>query len=387
MFYIQHGYGKTTKIDDCTAGGNVAGVILSPGHEDVAALAQTARHAAELGLRVLLDPQSYVYATDPKGQLRFHEAQGLAFTGLSWAMSASELIAMTTAVGEANRRAGVASPWISSGPFHRNLSDHWVPASIQFARTAHDDWQTGVIATIAIDESVLGDWERIEEWLDALTALDIAGFYLLVSRPNPIYPPGAWETQNLVNLMRLIHSLAVVNEYELIWGYADIDGLLGIAAGATGVASGWSYGLRQFGVERYSERRTGGAAAVPRVYVPAILSDIRNNEAEDIYRKLSSGPDIFPEPTRSEFQSRSFMTLGNPDAQGIHLAGLAHDVRTLAELPSLAARLNALENRLANAQEILGAISSTGLTLDPRYSGRVTSYLRAIAGFRASVDL
>ena len=59
--WIQHGYGKGTKIDAVAATGRIGGVVLSPGDEEPAALRATARTAVDLGLAVLLDPQLYVH--------------------------------------------------------------------------------------------------------------------------------------------------------------------------------------------------------------------------------------------------------------------------------------------------------------------------------------
>jgi len=388
MFYVQHGFGKSSKIDDCVARGEIGGVILSPAHEDVATLAATVNSCQRLGLRVLLDPQSYVYATTPPGQMRFHDRHGLDFSAMHWAMSPSELVAAVDAVGEANDAARVAPPWICPAPFNRSLTDYWMPSGIQFIRTALERWSgEGVIATLAFDESVLADWDRVSEWLDVLTTLDVAGYYMVVSRRAPVYPPVAWDPSALANLMRMVHVLAEVNEYEVIWGYADVDGLLGIAAGASAVASGWSYGLRQFNIERYSEKRGGGAPAVPRVYLPSLLSDIRFNEAEDIFRSAPGGEELFPHALRKTYASRSFASLGNPEAQTQHLADLSIDVSSIAQFSDLEDRLDALSERIETAVLNFSQLAASGLSLEPRYLGRLVAYREAIRLFRDGVIL
>jgi hypothetical protein len=387
MFYLQHGHGKSTKIEDCAAGGNVAGVILSPGHEDVPALTSTVQRSQALGLRVLIDPQSYVYSTTPQGQMRYHEAHGIAFTHMHWALSASDLTNIIQAVGDVNRDCGVARPWVCPAPFHRNLTDYWMPSAIQFARTACEQWSNDVIATITVDESVLSDWDRVADWLDVLTTLDVKGFYLLVSRRTSSYPPVYWETPNLANLLRLIHILSVVNEYEVIWGYADVDGLLGIAAGANAVASGRSYGLRQFRVERYNEKRSGGARIVPRFYIPSLISDLRTNEAEDVFHGTSFGRSFFPIDLQSDFDQRSFETATNPEAQTQHLAGLANDVSAVTDIDGLSARLDFVSMRIDSAVSAFHRLRQAGLELDPRYVSRLTSYTDALSAFRKSTAL
>jgi hypothetical protein len=386
MFYLQHGHGKSQKIEECAAGGNVQGVILSPGHEDIGTLADTVRRSRALGLRVLLDPQSYIYALAPQGQLRYHAAHGLDFTHLRWSLSASEMADLISSVADANGAAGVEAPWICPAPFHRSLTDYWMPAGVQLTRTAVEEWGGSLIATIAIDESTLGDWDRVAEWMDVLTSLDVSGFYLLVSRRGAVYPPAPWDQLNLSNLLRLIHTLAVVNQYEVIWGYADVDGLLGVAAGANAVASGWSYGLRQFSVDRYNQQRGGGAPAVPRIYIPRLISDLRHNEADDVFH-LAGGRGLFPLTTQAEFSGRRFDSLSNPEAQSRHLASLAEEVAELSAISHLGSRLDRMTEKIDEALTGLATLRSAGIELEPRYAARLSIYRDALPVFRQAVGL
>lgn len=386
MFFLQHGHGKSSKIEDCCAAGNVSGVILSPGHEDVGTLAETVRRSQTLGLRVLIDPQSYVYALAPQGQLRFHGAHSIDFTHLHWSLSASEMSDLVGAVATINSSTGVEAPWICPAPFHRSLTDYWMPAGVQLTRTGVEEWGGSLISTIAIDESVLGDWDRVAEWLDVLTTLDVTGFYLLVSRRGAAYPPAPWEQSNLVNLLRLIHTLSVVNQYEVIWGYSDVDGLLGMSAGASAVASGWSYGLRQFSVDRYNQQRGGGVAAVPRLYVPRLLSDLRHNEADDVFN-LARMQGLFPANVQTEFADRPFDSLSNPEAQTRHLIGLAADVAEISRIADLSDRLDFLEQKVRGAIADLAALRGAGIELDPRYANRLIGYRGALPVFREAAGL
>ena len=387
MFYIQHGYGKSTKIEDVANGGHVDGVILSPAHEDVSQLTDTVQRCRDLGLRVLLDPQSFVYSTKPQGEMRNHPKHDLDFTDMHWAMSAGKLVEQIDAVKLANLNVGVATPLIAPGPFHLNLTDYWMPTAIQYARTAIDQWDdTEIIASVVIDESVLNDWDRVSDWLDVLTTLEVAGFYLVVSRRTQQNPPAPWDAIALTNLLRVVHTLAVVNQYEVIWGYADIDGLLGIAAGATAIASGWSYGLRQFSIHRYTEQRSGGAPAVPRILLPALWSDLRFNEAEDLFN-TQFGRALFPPDLEATYESREFGSLGNPEAQGQHLSALALSVSRIASLADLSDRLDLVSSEIDDAIGHFRDIAAEGLTLDARYVNRLRVYRQSLDSFRQAVNL
>lgn len=387
MFYIQHGYGKSTKIETVNELGTVTGVILSPTHEDINALTNTASLCGGLGLRVMLDPQSYIYSIRPQGAAKHHGTHGIELTSMQWSASAATVGQHLEAVRSANREIGIESPFISSAPFHQNLTDYWIPASLQYARTATDLWQdTTVLATVAVSQNALSDWNQVVEWLDALTTLDVDGFYLVIDRGNQPYPPGPWDPRILANTLRAIHTLTCINEYELVWGYSDVDGILGISAGATGVASGWSYGLRQFNVNRYREDRTGGAPPVPRLYLNSIFADVRNNEATDIFQN-PVGRELISPVLADEFPDGNFEALTNPRAQVQHLVELSNAVNETAVIGGIEQRVVFIQRRVDTAIEILNRLSQTGLTLDPRYQSRLTSYREALALFRDETDL
>jgi hypothetical protein len=123
------------------------------------------------------------------------------------------------------------------------------------------------------------------------------------------------------------------------------------------------------------------------VYIPALLSDIRSNEAEDIYRGIDDGASLFPEPLRSNFSSRSFDSLSNPAAQCQHLLGLAADVTALASEQGLASRLDTLTGRINSAKENFWNLQNSGLELDPRYVNRLNIYEDSLEIFRKSVAL
>ena len=381
MFLLQHGYGKSDKIEQLDETGNLRGVILSPAHEDVMQLSGTVARCQALGIEVLLDPQSYIYSTNPPGFPRRHPAHGLHFSDTVWSLSAKQLSEHVESVRRANATVGLNGPIIAPSPFHLTLRDYWMPLAVQYARTATDAWGgENTFASIVVSELALADWATVADWLDVLTTLDVAGFYLLVSRQDQSYPPATWQPQSLANLLRLVYTLAVENEYDVRWGYSDIDGLLGIAAGANGVASGWSYSLRQFSIQRYSESRGGGNPAVPRVYVASLMSDLRFSEARDLFGS-EVGHEMFSPPLQATYASRSFDALGNPDAQIQHLCALAEEVVDLSQFVDVDDRLTALRDKVAAAMRRHAEVAGMGVTLDGRYVARLRSYDEALGLF------
>lgn len=387
MFYIQHGFGKSTKIDDVAAFNQVGGVTLSPAHEDPGALAATAAACQNLGLDVLLDPQSYIYSLDPIGVGRHHEGHELDFSDLHWAPTAATITAHLEAVRAANLSCGTSDLMIAPSPFQTSLMDYWMPTAIQYARTASDAWgPEHTLASIVIDENVLTDWSHIQDWLDVLTTLEVRGFYLLVNRNRTTNPPTAWNTQGLSNLLRVIYTLTELNDYELHWGYSDYDGLLGLAAGATSASSGWAYGHRQFSISKWNEVRKGGAPVVPRVTMSKLMASLRNTEVEDlagtaVWREAST------KSVRDFFSDRTFDSLRSPEAQVQHLRVIAQRATRLSALVDISDRLDLLEKDVSNALDLFTRIEKSGLSLDPRYRGRLRTYGDALSAFRSAETL
>lgn len=381
MFYIQHGYGKSSKIDEVVARGAVQGVILSPGHEDSPTLAATASNCTAAGLDVLVDPQSYIYSTRPQGSLRFHARNNVDLSTMSWAGSATSVLADISKVEELGTRLQLGDRMIAPSPFHASLGDYWMPAALQYARTAASEWGSrDVLATIALSQEALADWAVVEEWLDAATTLNVRGFYLVVGRSDSTYPPVPWNPRLLANLLRVIHTLSVLNGFEVIWGYADADGLLGLAAGAKGMAAGWSYSLRQFSIERYNTERGGGAQPIPRVFVSEFLSDLRTTEVADILEIAS------PSPLDSLATSavEDVLDLSNPEAQVHHMVELSLVAAAVANLP-LPERFGYVQYLVEAALERFSAVARSNVSVEGRYVARLRSYAEALALFDREV--
>ena len=373
--WIQHGYGKGQKIADITSAGSTGGVILSPADEDRGTLVATATDARGRGLAVALDPQTYVWGI-PEGVARNHDDQGLAFPGLHWSMPPDEMELVVASVLEANERVGtdfVLSPTC----LQRNLGDVWTPLAIQLARTTLARSERPVYISLVLDAGALNDWQAVDEWLDILTTFDAAGFYLVVGRSRENYPQ-PWDAANLANLLRLVYRLAVVNEFPILIGYSDLDGLAQTAAGATGVASGWYFSLRTFQESKWKPS-TGGRAAKPRVTSPSLITPLLLEEASVVARSRF-GPECFPD---SELRSR----IGaNPESWGLGEAWIQHltvlqDLVRDTEVDPQDERVERLLNRLRGAWSSLEEISESGLVLSAHYKTYLESLGRGLQTF------
>lgn len=387
-FYIQHGYGKGQKIAAVAEVGNLEGVILSPGDEDPGALGDTATFSRGRGLRTLVDPQTYYYSTQPQGRGRNHEAHRLEVGDLNWAQDARSVASHIDRVGELNQAVNADGLWIAPGPLQDTFADVWTPLAVQFARTASQSWGSErTLVTLAVSESGLSDWQAISRWLDVVTTLPVRGFYLLVSRPSTSYPSGPWAPQKLTNLLRLVHALAVLNEFEVIWGYSDLEGLLALSVGGTGAASGWSYTLRQFSSAKWTDPATGGRPATVRTHLSKLWSLPRAETETSQLLNSAMRDQLFTEEELNNFAVQPLSAISRVDAQVSHLLALAEKSAWLSREDDLAVRVNAVQRSLDEAVELWNTIGGSGLLLEPQYQNRVIALRDALRGFQDHVTL
>ncbi|WP_425839869.1 hypothetical protein [Microbacterium sp. PA5] len=387
-FYVQHGYGKGQKIPAVHGDGNLGGVVLSPGDEDPANLGDTARYCRQADLEVLVDPQTYLYSTQPAGRGRNHQAHELAFDGLSWAQDAQSVAAHIDRIGRLNDAVNSDGLWIAPGPLQDSFADLWTPLSVQFARTASQSWgQNRTIATLAVDEAGLSDWLAIERWLDVATALPVRGFYVLVSRPSTAYPNTPWAPAKLANLLRLIHALSELNDFDVTWGYSDFEGLLGLAAGATAMATGWSYTLRQFSSSKWMSPASGGRAPAVRTNLARLWS-LPRAETETAPLFASSLRDaIFTADEIARYSTTPFDSLGRVDAQIDHMNALAARASWLSSQTDPSSRVGTVAGSLESAVALWDSIASAGMLPDPSYRNRVVALRDGLRLFTDQVAL
>lgn len=387
-FYIQHGYGKGQKIPAVLAGGNLGGIILSPGDEDPANLGDTARYCRDNGLKVLTDPQTYLYSTQPAGRGKNHQSHGLSFDGLSWAQDAQSVATHIDRIGQFNSALNPDGHWIAPGPLQDSFADLWTPLSVQFARTASQAWGPDrTIATLAVDEAGLSDWLAIERWLDVATALPVRGFYVLVSRSSTTYPATPWAPAKLANLLRLIHALGELNDLDVTWGFSDFEGLLGVAVGASAMATGWSYTLRQFSSSKWMSPATGGRAPAVRTHVQRLWALPRAETETAPLFASSQREAIFTGGEINRYISTPFDALGRVDAQVDHMRALAARATQLSSQPDISTRVNAVTSSLERAVALWDSIGTTGMLPDPSYRNRVIAFRDALRLFTDQVAL
>ena len=385
---MQHGYGKSQKIQAVAADGHLSGVILSAADEDKSGLEATAEICRSKGVQIRIDPQTYIYTTAPKGLGKHHASHSIDFAGIHWSQDAKTTASQIDAIGRLNQQLNAGGDWIAPSVLQSSFTDVWTPVALQLARTASDSWGPNkTIATLVIDEAALETWASIDDWLDVATTLDVKGFYILVGRSDTSYPPVAWSLERLSNLLRLIYNLSQINGYEVSWGYSDSEGLLGLAAGGSAMSSGWSYTLRQFNPTKWQPKDTaGGRAPVVRYNVSRLWSPLRvETEAVRLFDSpLQSS--VYTKKQISDLADRPLSILTRADAQEQHLMVLARRADLLAGKPT-AERLDWATASLERALRLMREVESSKIILEARYRPRVEALLASLDRFRNSEGL
>jgi len=381
--YVQHGYGKANKISEAARYPGTVGVILSPGDEDEQSLSMTIGRALQDDLRVLIDPQTYVYGLSPGGSARKHAQNGIDFGSIHWSDDLRTIERRVSAVGNLGDRLGISGKMIAPSGLQYSFADVWTPLAFQYARTAADMWGPDrTIATIAIDEGALDDWSRVADWLDVATTLDVAGFYLLVARQRGTYPAAPWSGARLSNLLKLIYSLAIVNEYEVIWGYSDIEGLLGLAVGAQGIAAGWHNTLRSFTPAKWQPSLSqGGRPPAARYFLSNLLSPLRAEDEVSLLYRSRLREEVFTPVDRERFSAREFDSWTRPEAQSHHLAVLSEHAIRIVRLGAINDRVAYLRGLLSNASHLFATAKTAGIALPGLYQARVESFAESLDSF------
>lgn len=379
-YFIQHGYGKGSKLDLVHTRDSAQGVILSPGDEGRDAMRAT---IAGLGnLTPLLDPQTYVYSI-PGGTARCHEDHGLAFDGLHWAADPRAISQIVSAVLQANAELGL-DRIIAPSCLQHGFGDVWTPLALQLARATVGATDRDVLASLVIDETSLTNWRDVATWLDIATTLDVSGYYVVINR-GPANYLAPWNPDALKNLLRVVYSLTELNRYDVVLGYSDFEGVLALAAGVSTHATGWFYSLRRFTDTKW-QPSSGGRAASPRVTSEHLLTPIRAvGEADQIVQ--SGDQTVIGD---ANVRTRLSLDAGSwslTDSWDQHLQAVGRASSTVAAIGTLAGRVGALDSLIQGALATLTQFRNAGYVLPAQYETRLDGFRVALEGFASAEGL
>ena len=376
--WIQHGWGRSDKIEELAGGGLAGGVVVSPWNATPANISSFVDEVMALGLAALIDPQGYVHTIDnPKANVvRRHDDLSISPTSFTWDMPRDDLAEYVKAIVELNERT-TAEAVIAPGAI-QTFGDQWVTLPLEAARIAGGLTERPVLASLIVEEHALGDWPRAEEWLDAATRLDIEGFYVVVVRTGGGSYPTSFAPEVLSGLLRLLHRLSE-NDYRLVLGYSDIEGLAATAAGAQCFASGWSYSLRAFAETQWQARM--GRQPRNRIFIPEMLSPLLVDEARQLLGSDQAGlvPPEYIDAVRTNSVDQRMAHMSYLRGVGGQAADLEGREQT--------EQLETVEQRIAEALGNLRRARARNPALESGYQSRLASIQSAVASFRSAEDV
>jgi hypothetical protein len=292
MLLAQAGYGRGNKIHTALGQDLVGGVILSPKDERRDRLEQCVSELRSeyADATIIFDPQFYATTVSVPRDGRLPEYDYYAdHAPLSRTQFTPRQITryVTSCLNYQNNLRDL-SYILSPSVLFDDFRDSWSQIALNMAEASIDCHggltnAAPLLVTVVTSELALRNATGLGEFLDALSSLDVTGFYLLVNRSGSGYQP-AMDVRAMENLMYFVHVLANLNEYQVIVGYSDWLGFLLHAVGASATATGWHQSLRQFSMARFEP--TGGGRRPRKRYssTPMLSNPLIVPELDDIFR-------------------------------------------------------------------------------------------------------
>ncbi|MBN2541293.1 hypothetical protein JXI42_00345 [bacterium] len=290
----QCGWGRGGKIERGLNDGVINGVIMSPRDETPDRLENIINQWGQSypGAIVLFDPQFYVANLNaPRdGHLGeydyYNNNSGLGraqFSGTRIRNYVRECLDYQHDTF-GNNLTNLVSPSILFDGFR----DNWSQIALNLAAESADYHDSGLgkpqplLISIVVSETAFQAIDAVEEFLDALTELNVAGFYIIVRR-NANSPQFAMEPRPFANFLYFCYVLSEINEYKVIVGYSDWQSFLLEAVGASNTACGWYQNLKQFSLDRFRPSLGGQTPRKRYSSAPLLSCPLINPELEDIY--------------------------------------------------------------------------------------------------------
>ena len=244
-----------------------------------------------------------------------------------------------------------------------------------------------LLISLIVSEACLSSPTNFNSFLDDISIMPSAGFYLIVHRVESQYQ-ARFDPNALENLLYLVYVLAEINSYEVICGYSDFVGTLLCAVGAKAIGTGWFSNLRQFTTDRFLPQPPRRQAR-QRYSSQLLMNSIFLYEMDIIHRRgqlnsIMSGT----------MYDTVFNTVANPsDAPWVMGVSTLHHWLVLQALITLVTgqtvqnNLNVCTGLISNAQTIYNNLSR--MMSFNVYTGdhHLQQWATAISNFRNRVNV
>ncbi len=289
--YIQHGHGKSDKIETALDDGTIGGVIFGARNEKPDRLEAYVNKIRENfdGCELLLDPQFYVSTLNPPNDRYLPEypyySESRTASDFGGARRTRQYVKDTLDFQVALGFDRLVSPTIIFNSFSNRW--HQIALNLADASLEHHASLTNpppLLLSFVFTEEALAAGEEVNGFLDTVTQedWDMDGFYLVVARSADGYSQ-RFESQYLARLLYMVHALGHINGLRVVCGYSDFVGIPLRAVGADVFATCWSQSLRQFRRKSFVKQRAGGGQARVRYSSGPLCNSILLSELQSIY--------------------------------------------------------------------------------------------------------
>lgn len=277
--YVQHGYGKSDKIETALQADLISGVIISPRDEtpDNAASFIENLRTINPNIEVLFDPQFFVSTITPLncGKLGNYPYFRNNLSRRDFITPTDLSTYVRESLDYQNNNLNITR-LISPNIMFDDFNDTWSQISLSLSYESLTYYRTlgtpvPLLICLVFNESAFRNRTAMNDFLNVISMLDVHGFYLMVRRENPIDP--FIDPNILESLMYFAYTLATINEYEVVLGYTNFIGIPLHAVGITASACGWFNGLKQFTLSRF-QPSSGGRRPRPAYSSANLLNSI-----------------------------------------------------------------------------------------------------------------
>jgi len=222
-----------------------------------------------------------------------------------------------------------------------------------------------LLLSLVFEDHVLGDLQRLGEFLDELVLRQVAGFYLLVHHRSKQYSqridPGC-----LAGLMYMVYVLGQRHGMEVICGYTDLLSMVLGAVGATSCASGWSQNLRRFSDARFGSGGGGGHRPRRRYTALPMLNSLLLSELDNCLRVNALGRVLSGGPHDGVFAGTTAPSQADwtPDTEARHHWWVLSRATAAIRAESLEDRLAICADRIRRAQRSYDDLAELGVPFD-----------------------
>lgn len=386
--YAQHGYGKANKINKGIESGDISGIILSPKSETPQKLIEFSNEVRNsyIDTKIFFDPQffmSYLQGPINAGKLSQYSyfESGLTRAKLSNPANINKYVESVISLQNEMNVSSYISPSIIISDF--NNMDCQIAISLAYSTIAIAT-NKDLFITFYINENAFSNESAMEEFLNTISLLDVAGFYIVISRDSSTSKSTLFKIDILSNIMKFLYIISEINQFDVIVGYSDIISILFSTISNADFACGWYSNLKQFAESNYRpstggrrprKRYTSSKLLSSLLLIPEIEASNRNHFTDQILSNLPYDDIIYPNVKHDDWTDE-ISCLHNWETINKMLIDITQHSK-------ISDRLDFLLAKISNAEDLYSQIKTFLPQLDEKSnSNHLSAWKSAISTFR-----